>query len=419
MATKKSQDKQRLDPLNETLIIHDRKTGSIKAISEFQEGTGKYSTVDPLEKNAPAFVKIQGINPLRNFYRNFISQYDDPTQFAVYRVPKSEVQDLTANLSRLNDDPKDENALKAVGRYRISGRQLDRIKIDKTEFPWDELRVVGITPESLNRDVAVYNPRMGREETVNLLEMAQQGKLTPAEINVRYMIGDRGFIDDKYSLQLDRNEQEEVTFSLKTPLAQPEYMQEQWRTQLGSSDIEKLKNGETLDRLFNVTDEQTGLTEKKYIHLDSSTGRLITTPRFRSDQIPDFMFGVRLEKEQKTILTEGGAVYLEGASRYKDGPEFKGSVQWDASEGRWECYAPRYKYPQIPEYLDKQLSEEDRQRLKNYEPIDGTKYCKKNSDERYRGDIRINREDNWPRYSNTNSFAPKQSAQQRQGGPSM
>lgn len=375
---KQSNDADRQVPYDETLLIHDRETGSVKAISEMKEKEGKYVDTDAISANSPAFIRVESTNPLKNFYQNFMNfNANARERFEMYRVPVKDVPTLADAIFKLHADPKDEESRKVAQQYRVTQRQLDRIKFDKAEMPWQELRAVGVSFEQLEKE--------------KYLDALMEGRHTPPTIPVNYQIGQAGHIHDTFSLKMFRDDKGNVNFDLLPPRAQPEFNDPKWKMEFSSEERADLMKEKTLSRLVEVENRNTGQKEWSYVTFDNETNRLVTVPK-REVEVPNFLFRRPLTDEQKNELGRGSKIYIENGKQF-NGLEFSGPVHYDIQRKSFISDNPRYSRPYIPEYIDKQLSADQRSALNSYQEIDGRE-IKGRDGQNYRGNIGMDRDTN-------------------------
>lgn len=393
---KQNQDQNKIDPHKETLIVLNKEDNSIKAASEINEREGKMSYVDPISANKAGFVEIRDSGMLANFINNFKKQVKDPTKFDFFRVPIDRVAHLTDALFKFTQDPKDEESRKTMQEFRVYPRQLEKIKFDKCDIPWEELRSCGIGREMLEKE--------------KFLESLMLGKNTPGTIPVSYKIGNSTHIDGNFGLKLYRDNDGKVQVDVVPPKAQPEFEEDKYRLLFSKEEKAKLAAGKSIDRVVLMDNKYSSRPEYCFVGFDPHLNTLVTVPQ-RDVKIEDFVFRARLSDTQKQELMDGGRVLVEKCKMNND-LEFSGKIQYDVHRQDLVATDMKYARPYIPEFIEKQLTTEQKADLYNYKEIDGTQ-IKGRDGQNYRGAIGMDRETNYP-YWGTRERKQEQSQSQNQ-----
>lgn len=384
------------DKYAEAVLIRDAKNGRVDAVSDLIEEKGKRRvvTVAPEAKNKPAFYQRKSSSFLANFIANYKLQKDNPYEAEFLIVPLSIVGETVGKLFKLQEDPKDSEGLKTLRDYRAYPNNLEKIKFDAVNIPWEDLAKMGISREQLYED-----------KTVNELMI---GKESSKQYEINLPVGENATLSGEYAIKLHLDDKDNVKVTLLSQLAKPEFEHEKYKLLFSTDEKTSLAKGGTLNRLIKMEDDFC------YVGFNKNTNRLIPIPA-REVKIPDFLYGCRVNDTQAEELRMGGKVLLEKCRNYGSDNEFSCKVQYDVNQRDFVGQERNYKKPYIPEFIDKQLPKEEREKLLAGEEIDGTK-IKNRDGVYYKNNLRMNLKTNNTEfvstYRKTNNQAYQQNNQQ-------
>lgn len=342
----------------ETLLVREPESGSIMAVSDLKTigNRREVHTTQPLSANKPGFYNFRSSNAVAAFITGFKSQKDaQPFQFLKTSMDK--VSDLAQTLLRLNDNPKDEQGLKALRDHTVNPSQLERVKFDTHELPLAELQELGVvvSPQEIEAMKMGLPPKALHDATVQLGNLSFSGQ---------------------YALHPYRDHNGEARMGFDTALAMPEFMNEDYKAMFSTSEKEAMVAGKTLDRLVKITDPHSKQEEWCHVGFNPVTNKLITVPKSEVTA-PGYFNGQRVDADKKEILDMGGRVRLEGCSYYGSDNSFSGTLQYDVHTRTYTMSDYKFDRPYIAPSLDKQLDDKQRTTLLAYGEIDCSKESNK------------------------------------------
>lgn len=378
---KTNPEQSKLDPYKEIVIIHDTKTGSIKVVGGIDEKTFKHNEVDAISANNKAFMEVKKTSVVKNFISNLISQAKEPQRFGFYIVPEREMPGLVDNLYKLQADPKDGDARKAVQPYRTSGRQLDRIKFDKYEIPFEQISNVTGQP---------------RSEIEKNIRPVMEGKPYPDLMAVNHKLPDGTTIcgDQAFRMQRDAGGVAGGEFYALKPI--PEFEEAKWAQEFTQEEKNRMAAQKPLDRL--IAFEKDNGREYCFAVFNPLTNHIEpVSPKDIS--LEEWAFRSKLSDTQMQELSRGHKVFIEKGKVGPDAAEFSGKAQYDPYQERYVASDMSFQKPYINQHLKDQLTKDDYIKMMAYEAIDGRKYESRNG-QKYNSDIRISKQTNMPEWGN-------------------
>ncbi len=345
------------DDSRETVLVRNPQSGQVEAVTALRHEGNSYAvhTTQPLTKNKPSFYDFRSSNALAAFITGFKSQKNNPIDFQFLKVPLHAVSQIVDKLIHLDANPENSEGLAALREYMVYPNQLEKIKFDLHEFPWDEMKELGISKEQL------------KPETIMAM---MQGASSKELFAVKTQPTDNITSVGMYSLHLYHDHNGDVKLGMDSALATPQYLQEQYQGLFGTDDREILQKGGTLTRLTDIADPHTGLTERCYVGFSPETNLFVKVP-VQNVTPPRYFNGARLDDVQLNELKCGGAIRLEGCHYYKDDNLFSGKLQYDVHSREYKMTEQVFSKPYIPPFIDKQLKPEERATLLNGGEIDG------------------------------------------------
>lgn len=287
----------------------------------------------------------KNLNPLENFWKNFVQKFKNPNDLFFYRTPKAKLQEA---IKAIAEHP--EKAEEILKEYKINPQQQPEQEAKPTyykeeELPWDKLGKIGIFKEKIPAD-----------DLPNILNGNGSKYMYPVKID----FGDIKLeTDAKFSVW--KNKDDKIIVSLKGKVARQE-LDHYFNIKFNATDKENLETTGNLGRIAEVQFSKNSNPEKVYISQDHLTNRLVSF-KASSLRLHDEAFGVDIKKHHET-LKNGGIVHLKGMKR-KDGSTFDGDIQVNA-ETRGVALVSYRKPPKMSNTIGgKDLSEENQIILKD------------------------------------------------------
>lgn len=392
------QEEHAQDDFRETVLVRNPQSGQVEAVTALKHEDNRYAvhTTQPLTKNKPSFFDLKSSNALAAFITGFKSQKDNPIDFQFLKVPLHEVAKLVDKVLRLDLNPNDDEGMKALREHLVYPKDLAKIKFDLHEFPWADMRELGINKEQINP---------------NEVMAMMQGGATKQTFSVKTSPTPNISSNGMFTLHLYHDHNGDVKLGMDSVLATPEYSQEKYQGLFGTDDKNILDNGGTLTRQVDLFDPHTGLTERCYIGLDSETNQFVKVP-VNEVTPPRYFNGARLDDVQLSELKAGGAIRLEGCHYYNDDNHFSGRMQYDVHSREYRMTEQVFSRPYIPAFIEKQLDPSQKSALLNGEQISGRSILAKNG-KPYNCDLKINPKTNGLAYV-SNRLEQKETQQQEQ-----
>lgn len=346
------------DPNKETILLRYPNNGDVKVLSEIKKddkGKVHMITTEPTLKNQAAFYEKRHSRILADMIANFRAQSQNPSDVPeIYKVPFNLVAQVASLLLKLQSDAKNEETLAMARKYRTSPQQLEKVVYDEARMPKAELQAMGFDIEQMAREGTFKEMELGKDSS----------KLYPLSIRT----GENTRLEGVYSIHPTQNDQGEIQFEARGPLAIPEFLiDEKLKMELNAQEKEDLRAGMTLDRVLMHNDEYC------YAAFNRRTNRMIYIP-VKDVRVPNFLYNARLNQTQQEELRRGGRVLLENCHYFGNEISFRGIAQFDVHRMEFNIAKPYYSQVYIPEFIDKQLTKEMRETLVDRrEEIDGRK----------------------------------------------
>jgi hypothetical protein len=168
-----------------------------------------------------------------------------------------------------------------------------------------------------------------RLEKMNVLEPLLKGYKTNELVPVTLDLGSSiTKMDARLSLQAKEDGQ--VVLAIHGIRKEPQLYFKFFGHEFTKEDKDNLLKNGNMGRVVDLTNPKTGETIPSIISIDKLTNELIAL-RTTLIKIPDEIKGIKLEDQQKTILSEGKPLYLEGMIS-KKGEPFNASIQFNADK---------------------------------------------------------------------------------------
>jgi len=189
----------------------------------------------------------------------------------------------------------------------------NRYKLEQID--WKSMSNLGLSKERL--------------EKMNVLEPLLKGYKTNELVPVTLDLGTSiTKMDARLSLQAKEDGQ--VVLAIHGIRKEPQLHFKFFGHEFTKEDKDNLLKNGNMGRVVDLTNPKTGETIPSIISIDKLTNELIAL-RTTLIKIPDEIKGIKLDDQQKTILSEGKSLYLEGMIS-KKGEPFNASVQFNADK---------------------------------------------------------------------------------------
>lgn len=310
---------------NYVLVLEDRtevtqanEVGKLSVITE-SDKKGKIKTVELEASNQSAFLVFDSRKGmLKNFMRNFLTQFNDPKRFGIYKVL---VNNFEANISALKE------MLQNREKPEVS-RQLDNSKVPFEDFLPMQKNTTAIDPEKINwkelENLGLSREKLEADGTLDKMLNWQKSNL----ITIGVPVGDTTIYTEA-RLAFRTDEQGNLGLAVHTLRKEPQLDFPYMGHTFSPEEKEQLLATGNLGKTIDVTPKN-GETFSAYVSIDPMTNEVIA---LRADrvQIPKEIKGVLLTDEQYKQLAEGKAVKVEGMLS-KGGKPFDATLQINAEK---------------------------------------------------------------------------------------
>lgn len=298
------------------LLVKEAKSDQLKVVAVTEEN-GKLKTVEPTRENESQFLILdkEG-NMLENFMSNFLRQYNNPTEFNFLKIP---LERLDEGILRLNEKMKNPDFDIKKLNESVDPQQFEKqntYTIDESRINWEQLERLGVSRETLERTKSL-DAMLNRQKSPVLIPIS--AKFDDVTLRTDARLSFREMPDGS------------LTVGIHAIRKEPELDRPYFGVKFTAEDKEKLLSSGNLGRIVNAEFKQ-GEETPVFISVDKLTNELVA---MRADKIriPEAIKGISLDENQKQMLSEGKAVYLENMTS-KAGNEFSAHIQVDADKKR-------------------------------------------------------------------------------------
>lgn len=324
--------------LSDTLLALDKKTKKVQLVNGI-DSDGNLIKTDSQHKNSNQFIHIdRGGDFFSNFFSNFISQLKNPTEFSFFKISELGAMQTAKELQQYVDkaSPKElktlegyeiiiQNSLTHKNQNKMTTKSTETESQNKQESPQYRYQ-----PEQIDWEImAKFGLDQEKLTKMNVLDRLLKGfkshKLVPITINLGNAVSR---MDVRLSLQT--NDSGQVLINLHGIRKEPDFKMKFLGHEFSEQDKENLRNTGNMGRVVDLINPKTNEIIPSIISKDRLTNELVA---LNTDymKIPDEIKGVKLNDEQKQILSEGKPLYLEGMISNK-GESFNASVQFNAEK---------------------------------------------------------------------------------------
>ncbi|MEN4761670.1 DUF3945 domain-containing protein [Chryseobacterium sp. C39-AII1] len=354
---------QNPDPsLINILLVLNPKTNKIEAVKTV-DNKGDLKTVPNTEKYQNQFLKIDKQGDLfSNFFSNFLSQLKNPTLFNFFKSPLKESENIGKQIQHHLKNPSTEGE-EFLNTYKIltsNTNTMSTTPLSKKEYQysadqidWNMMSKFGLTQEKL--------------EKANALDPMLKGFKTNGLVPVTINLGTALTRMDA-RLSLNTNDAGDVVINIHGIRKEPNLNFKFLGHEFSLEDKKNLMENGNMGRVVDLINPKTDEIIPSLISRDRLTNELVAY-KVENIKIPNEIKGIKLNEEQKQMLMEGKALYLEGMISTKGEP-FNAHVQFNADK----------KYVEF--LFDKNQNQQQNQTNQNNE-IPRTFRGKELSDEQY------------------------------------
>lgn len=330
----------RPDELSDILLVLDKEKKKIQAVKSLDE-KGNMETVAPTKNNANSFMRVDRYgNFLSNFWKNFVSELKNPTNFSFFKIPSPLTFEVAKELQKQVKNPTPEGE-KVMQQYEI-----------KTEIPKEQVKTevakeqdnMDTTSKSTQQDSAkegykykvedidwdtMNNLGLNKEYLIQkkLMEPLLKGYKSNVLVPVSLNLG--GAALRTYArIWLQPSEDGKPIAAFQGVRKEPELKYPFFGHKFTDEDKKNLLETGNMGRVVNLTNTKNGEIIPSIVSIDRLTNELVAL-RTTKMVIPDKIKGIKLEDWQKQTLLEGKPLYLEGMTS-KNNKEFASIVQINA-----------------------------------------------------------------------------------------
>ncbi|GEM63898.1 hypothetical protein SF1_18800 [Sphingobacterium faecium NBRC 15299] len=347
MSQEKTINQERPEELTDILLVLDKEKKKIQAVKGLDE-KGNMETVNANKSNIGNFMKVdrQG-NLFSNFWKNFVSEIKNPTNFSFFKIPSPIAIDVAKELQKQVKNPTPEGE-KLMQQYELKvDTPKEQVKTDnpkdqiKTEIPKENIDVSSQTPkQESKKDGNKYKVEDIDWDTMNnlglskeyllqkkLLEPLLKGYKTNVLVPVSLNLGGAA-LRTHARIWLQPAEDGKPIAAFQGVRKEPELKYPFFGHKFTEEDKKNLLETGNMGRVVNLTNTKNGEIIPSIVSIDRLTNELVAL-RTTKMVIPEKIKGVKLEDWQKQTLMEGKPIYLEGMTS-KNNKEFASIVQINA-----------------------------------------------------------------------------------------
>lgn len=300
----------------DALLVKEKGSDELKVAS--MDKSGKVKTASPNAEN-PDFLRIdKNGNVLENFFENFKRQFNNPTEFAFFKVPADKIKEATAAIQNALKNPETPENKQFLDMHKVKPEDFEKKQgqttaIDENRLDWAQFERLGVTRETL-------------QKTGNLDKLLNWQKTDLLPISPKF---DDTTLRTDARLSLRETPDGKLSVAIHALRKEPELQRPYFGVQFTDEDKQNLKNTGNLGRVVEAEFKQ-GVKTPVVISIDKQTNELVAV-RADKIKIPENIKGVALNEEQKNDLAQGKSVYLENMMSRKNEP-FSAHLQFNADK---------------------------------------------------------------------------------------
>lgn len=325
-----------------TLLVLRHNNNSVGIVQGI-EHNGNLIDVLPDRNKVDTIMRIDSAeDSFTDFYSDFYHQLKDPSNYSFFKVREFEAHDTAIELQHYinclsaverNDLKAVEvsiEAVNAIGNKRTIEKKPSVLKkgfsngsvisnsssqygYQMEDVPWDKMAEWDLDREKL--------------EEIGALDSLLRGYKTPMLIPILFNDGELvSQIDARLQLRID--DDGELFVKVYRVCKKVDFRKKFKGHKFTKEDRVNLLNSGNMGRVVALIDSVTGEIIPSLISLDKLTNELISL-RLEFVRIPDVLCGMRLDLEQKQVLRDGKALFIENMVS-KKGKLFSATVQFNA-----------------------------------------------------------------------------------------
>jgi len=325
-----------------TLLVLRHSSNSIGIVQGI-ENNGNLIDVQPDRNKVDTVLRIDSAeDSFMDFYSDFYHQLKDPSEYSFFKVREFEAHDTAIDLQEyincLSDVERQdlkavEVSIEAVNAIRnkktiekepsvlkkgfsngsVISNSISQYRYQIEDVPWDKMAELCIDREKL--------------EEIGALDSLLKGYKTPMLIPILVNDGEAvSQIDARLQLRID--DDGELVVKVHRVCKRVDFRKKFNGHKFTKEDRVNLLTSGNMGRVVDLIDAVTGEIIPSLISLDRLTNELISL-RIEFVRIPDVLCGVRLSLEQKQVLRDGKALFIENMLS-KKGKFFSAMVQFNA-----------------------------------------------------------------------------------------
>ena len=301
-----------------TAVKNEQEVGKLSIVSDIDD-SGKLKTTEAKETHQASFLKFNNQDGvLKNFMKNFLKQFNDPTRFGLYKVVASNVEQGVESLRASLQNRQNPAAQELIKSQQVAFEDFLPIQknitaIDPGKIDWKMLEDLGLNRERLEANGELDKMLNWQKSDLVGIAVPYGNSSIYTEARLAFRTDDDGNIG--LAVHAMRKEPQ-LDFPYMGYKFNPEEKEQLLKTgNLGKTIEVVTKHGEVFDA---------------YVSVDPQTNELVA---LRADRvsIPKEIKGVILSDQQYKDLLEGKAVKVEGMTS-KNGKSFDATLQVNAEK---------------------------------------------------------------------------------------
>ncbi|MFP3591339.1 DUF3945 domain-containing protein [Chryseobacterium sp. SIMBA_038] len=329
-----------------TLLVLRHRNNSVGIVQSVNP-SGNLRDVPPDRNKVDTIMRIDSSEySFTDFYSDFYHQLKDPSGYSFFKVREFEAHDTAIDLQEYIDclseverqdlkvvevsieainairnkktNEKETSALKkGCNNGSVTSNSSSQYRYQIEDVPWDTMAELGLDREKL--------------EEIGALDALLKGYKTPMLIPILFNDGKTvNQIDARLQLRID--DDGELVVKVHRVSKKVDFRKKFKGHKFTKEDRVNLLNSGNMGRVVDLIDTVTGEIIPSLISLDRLTNELISL-RMEFVRIPNVLCGVRLDSEQKQVLCDGKALFIENMLS-KKGKLFSAMVQFN-TDRQW------------------------------------------------------------------------------------
>ncbi len=352
------------------LVIYDKEAKTVNGVQVDESNPGKYRTA-PFDNRFTPFYFDPQSDLLTNFIRNFGRQYENPSRFAIYSIPKKFVKNVTEMFSTKNKESvlskkgtllsqkfssesksvlPEKPVIQTGKQSEMTQPEESRIQEEKTSDKPEEVQTVEQEKKQIGKEnrqppfplekfewkeferLGLSRAHLEQMNQGKYLNSLQYGNVLPLMVSTSFQTTSGSNIEVTGRLGVKINEKGDVVpkilgikNSIDLNIPYKEYT-------FTAEDQKNLRSaGGNLGHPVKLVldSNKPNVKTECFVSLDQATNRLAHRPVFAL-HIPDEWFGVKFSTKEKRILSSGGKIYRKDWHSKTTGQTYSGSAQYNA-----------------------------------------------------------------------------------------